>query len=99
MKSVTMNMSSKVSIDAGVMSAIRRAEGFKAEFGDSYVAIEHLLLALAEGDQATKATLRAAGVDAAWREWEGGYHAFVIFPFGDAPGAWEYVRERLRSTV
>ena len=43
--------------------------------------------------------VRAAGVDAAWREWEGGYHAFVIFPFGDAPSAWEYVRDRLRSTV
>ena len=43
--------------------------------------------------------VRRSGVDAQWREVDGGFHAFVVLPLGDAPAAWAYVRERLRSTV
>ena len=39
-----------------------------------------------------------AGGDAAWREYEGGFHAFVVFPFGDAGDAWNFVYDRLRAT-
>ena len=50
-------------------------------------------------DEATAffAAVRAAGVDADWREYEGGFHAFVIFPFGQSNDAWRYVCERLRA--
>ena len=40
-----------------------------------------------------------AGVLAEWREVEGGFHAFVILPLGDAPGSWAWVRERLQADV
>lgn len=39
-----------------------------------------------------------AGVDVEWREFEDGYHAFVIFPFGQSADAWSFVRERLRAS-
>ncbi len=49
---------------ADVMSALKEADQLKKAFGDSYVAVEHVLIALAEGDErATKPALRAAGVD------------------------------------
>ena len=37
--------------------------------------------------------------DAVWKEQEGGFHAYVILPIGDAPAAWEFVRERLRTAL
>ena len=43
--------------------------------------------------------VRAAGVDAEWREYEHGFHAFVIFPFGQAAAAWAYARERLQQSL
>lgn len=41
--------------------------------------------------------LNNAGIDADWQEFEGGFHSFPIFPFGQAEEAWQYVYERLRS--
>ena len=43
--------------------------------------------------------VKAAGVDAEWREYEHGYHAFVILPIGQAPAAWAYARERLQKSL
>ena len=40
-----------------------------------------------------------AGVDVAYRELPDGYHAFVIFPFGQSAEAWSFVRDRLRSSA
>lgn len=40
--------------------------------------------------------LKSAGVNADWKEFEGGYHSFPVFPFGQAEEAWQYVYERLR---
>ena len=40
----------------------------------------------------------AAGVDAVWREFEHGYHAFPLFPFGKARGeALAFIYDRLQS--
>lgn len=39
-----------------------------------------------------------AGVDVAFREYEDGYHAFIIFPFGQSAAAWSFVRGRLRGS-
>ena len=36
---------------ADVMSALKEADQLKKAFGDSYVAVEHVLIALAEGDE------------------------------------------------
>lgn len=41
----------------------------------------------------------SAGNDAVWKEQEGGFHAYAILPIGDAPAAWEFVRERLRTAL
>ena len=41
--------------------------------------------------------VRAAGGDAEWREFDGGFHAFAVFPFGQAADAWGYVCARLRA--
>ena len=43
--------------------------------------------------------VRDAGGEAEWREFDKGYHAFVIFPFGDSRHAWKYVYERLRASL
>ena len=55
-------------------------------------------LLLDEGIELFEA-VKAAGVDAEWREYEHGFHAFVIFPFGQAAAAWAYARERLQQSL
>lgn len=49
-----------------------------------------------EGVAYFEAVARAGG-DAVWREYDGGFHAFVVFPFGDAADAWKFVYSRLRA--
>ena len=41
--------------------------------------------------------VKAAGGDVSMRSFQDGYHAFVIFPFGDSAEAWRHVRAQLRS--
>ena len=55
-------------------------------------------LLLDEGIELFEA-VKAAGVDAEWREYEHGFHAFVIFPFGQAAAAWAFALERLQQSL
>jgi acetyl esterase len=41
--------------------------------------------------------LQEAGCDASWRVFDEGFHAFVVFPFGQYADAWAFVDERLRG--
>ena len=43
--------------------------------------------------------VKAAGNEASWKEFEDGYHGFVVFPFGQSREAWAYVRERLGKAL
>jgi ATP-dependent Clp protease ATP-binding subunit ClpB len=49
----------------GLDAVLNRADALKKEFGDSYIAIEHLLLALAEDDRCGRQLLSQAGTNAA----------------------------------
>ncbi|MFM8275774.1 MAG: Clp protease N-terminal domain-containing protein, partial [Cyanobium sp.] len=49
----------------GLDAVLNRADGLKTEFGDSYIAIEHLLLALADDDRCGRQLLSQAGSTAA----------------------------------
>jgi ATP-dependent Clp protease ATP-binding subunit ClpB len=49
----------------GLDSVLNRADGLKKEYGDSYIAIEHLLLALADDDRCGRQLLSQAGSNAA----------------------------------
>ena len=49
----------------GLDTVLNRADALKKEFGDSYIAIEHLLLALAEDDRCGRQLLSQAGTTAA----------------------------------
>ncbi|MFN7899229.1 MAG: ATP-dependent chaperone ClpB [Synechococcaceae cyanobacterium] len=49
----------------GLDAVLNRADGLKKEFGDSYIAIEHLLLALADDDRCGRQLLSQAGSNAA----------------------------------
>jgi ATP-dependent Clp protease ATP-binding subunit ClpB len=54
-----------VYLGRGLNGVLDRADALKQEFGDSYVSIEHLLLALAEDERCGRSLLTAAGTDAA----------------------------------
>ena len=43
--------------------------------------------------------VKAAGNEASWKEFEDGYHGFVVFPFGQSREAWAYLRERLEGAL
>ena len=49
----------------GLDAVLNRADGLKNEFGDSYIAIEHLLLALADDDRCGRQLLSQVGSTAA----------------------------------
>jgi ATP-dependent Clp protease ATP-binding subunit ClpB len=49
----------------GLDAVLNRADGLKKEFGDSYIAIEHLLLALADDDRCGRQLLSQAGSNSA----------------------------------
>jgi ATP-dependent Clp protease ATP-binding subunit ClpB len=53
-----------VYLGRGLNAVLDRADALKQEFGDSYVSIEHLLLALAEDERCGRSLLSAAGTDA-----------------------------------
>ena len=54
-----------VFLGRGVNGVLDRAESQRNSFGDSYISIEHLLLALTEDDRCGRQLLNQAGVDAA----------------------------------
>ncbi|MGA0307428.1 MAG: ATP-dependent chaperone ClpB [Vulcanococcus sp.] len=54
-----------VYLGKGLNSVLDQANGLKESYGDSYIAIEHLLLALASDDRCGKQLLKQAGSDAA----------------------------------
>ncbi|MDA1156722.1 MULTISPECIES: ATP-dependent chaperone ClpB [unclassified Vulcanococcus] len=54
-----------VYLGKGLNSVLDQANGLKESYGDSYIAIEHLLLALAGDDRCGKQLLKQAGSDAA----------------------------------
>ena len=54
-----------VYLGKGLNSVLDQANGLKESYGDSYIAIEHLLLALARDDRCGKQLLKLAGSDAA----------------------------------
>ena len=54
-----------VYLGKGLNSVLDQANGLKVSYGDSYIAIEHLLLALAGDDRCGKQLLKQAGSDAA----------------------------------
>ncbi len=54
-----------VYLGKGLNSVLDQANGLKESYGDSYIAIEHLLLALARDDRCGKQLLKQAGSDAA----------------------------------
>ena len=54
-----------VFLGRGVNGVLDRAESQRNSFGDSYISIEHLLLALTEDDRCGRQQLNQAGVDAA----------------------------------
>ena len=54
-----------VDLGKGLNSVLDQANGLKESYGDSYIAIEHLLLALARDDRCGKQLLKQAGSDAA----------------------------------
>ena len=53
-----------VFLGRSVNAALDRAERLRDQFSDSYIAIEHLLLALAEDDRCGRQLLQQVGVDA-----------------------------------
>jgi len=54
-----------VFLGRGVNGVLDRAESQRNSFGDSYISIEHLLLALSEDDRCGRQLLNQAGVDGA----------------------------------
>ncbi|WP_010316717.1 ATP-dependent chaperone ClpB [Synechococcus sp. CB0205] len=54
-----------VYLGRGLNAVLDQANGLKESYGDSYIAIEHLLLALASDDRCGKQLLKQAGSDAA----------------------------------
>ncbi|MGA0278271.1 MAG: Clp protease N-terminal domain-containing protein, partial [Vulcanococcus sp.] len=54
-----------VYLGKGLNAVLDQANGLKESYGDSYIAIEHLLLALAGDDRCGKQLLKQAGSDAA----------------------------------
>ena len=54
-----------VYLGRGLNAVLDQANGLKESYGDSYIAIEHLLLALAGDDRCGKQLLKQAGSDAA----------------------------------
>ncbi|MFZ9266873.1 MAG: Clp protease N-terminal domain-containing protein, partial [Vulcanococcus sp.] len=54
-----------VYLGKGLNSVLDQADALKGSYGDSYIAIEHLLLALAIDDRCGKQLLSQAGTDAA----------------------------------
>ena len=54
-----------VYLGKGLNAVLDQANGLKESYGDSYIAIEHLLLALASDDRCGKQLLKQAGSDAA----------------------------------
>ena len=54
-----------VFLGRGVNGVLDRAESQRNSFGDSYISIEHLLLALSEDDRSGRQLLNQAGVDGA----------------------------------
>ncbi|MEB3307835.1 MAG: Clp protease N-terminal domain-containing protein, partial [Cyanobacteriota bacterium] len=49
----------------GLNAVLDRSDALKSDFGDAYIAIEHLLLALAEDERCGRQLLSQAGTDAA----------------------------------
>ena len=51
-----------VYLGKGLQTLLQNADNFKQEFGDSYISVEHLLLALAADERCGRELLQAAGV-------------------------------------